>query len=297
MPASEIRLVLDVPMQLGECPIWSAAEGVLYWIDIGGMAVHRFAPDGATHRAWSLPSEPGCIALCREGGLLVAMRSGFALLDPASGALTILADAPYDVTKMRFNDGRCDAAGRLWVGTLYEPRDKASGPLYCVERGVVRDSGLRSIVSNGVAFSTDGRTLYHAETSAHNISAYDFDLDSGTVSNGRIFHQFSMDRSGGKYGGRPDGAAVDSENAYWCAMYEGGRLLRFSSTGELLLEIALPVQCPTMIAFGGADLCTLYVTSARRNRSAEELERLPHSGCLLSLRVDVPGLPEPLYIR
>jgi sugar lactone lactonase YvrE len=270
---------------------------VLYWIDIAGLAVHQFDPGKKLHRAWSLPSEPGCVALCAEGGLLVAMRFGLGLFDTTNGALTMLADAPYDTAKMRFNDGRCDAAGRLWVGTLYEPRDQALGPLYCIERDEIRDSGKRAIVSNGVAFSIDSRTLYHTDTSAHRITAYDFDLVSGTAGGGRVFQQFSVDKSRRDYGGRPDGAAVDSEDAYWCAMYEGGRILRFSASGELLREIKLPVRCPTMVAFGDADLRTLYITSARRNRSAEELERLPLSGCVLSLRVDVPGLLETAYVR
>jgi sugar lactone lactonase YvrE len=168
--------------------------------------------------------------------------------------------------------------------------------LYCVERGVIRDSGLRATISNGVAFSVDSRRLYHADTSSHRITAYDFDLGSGEASNGRLFQQFSRDKSR-DYRGRPDGAAVDSEDAYWCAMNDGGRLLRFAASGELVQEISLPLRCPTMATFGGPDLRTLYITSTRRNRSAEELAEYPLSGCLLSLRVDVPGRPDALYKR
>ena len=109
------------------------------------------------------------------------------------------------------------------------------------------------------------------------------------------FQRFSTDKAASDYGGRPDGAAVDSEGAYWCAMFEGGRLLRFSAGGELLREVALPLRCPTMVAFGGDDLRTLYITSASHKRSAEERAQYPLTGCVLSLRVDVPGLPEPLY--
>jgi sugar lactone lactonase YvrE len=295
MSTHTIQAAFATPSLLGECPIWHPDEAALYWIDIAGRAVHRLHPASGRHRSWDMPSEPGCIARCADGGLVVAMRSGLALLDTVTGDLASVADAPYDVSRVRFNDGRCDARGRLWVGTLYEPRDQPGGTLFCVERSVVRDVCHPVTVSNGVAFSIDGCTLYHADTTAHRISAYPFDVSTGSVGRGRTFRQFSADRQK-DYGGRPDGAAVDSEDAYWCAMYEGGRLLRLSPMGETLEEIPLPVRCPTMIAFGGSDLKTLYVTTARHNRSDEELQQFPLSGCVLALQVDVPGRIEPAYI-
>jgi sugar lactone lactonase YvrE len=229
------------------------------------------------------------------GGLIVAMRSGLATLDTDSGALTMFANAPYDPGRERFNDGRCDAAGRFWVGTLYEPRDQPSAVLYVLERGTMRDSGKRATVSNGVAFSPDNRTLYHSDTTSHSINAYDYDVATGAIGNGRLMHRFSSER-GPDYGGRPDGAAVDSQGNYWCAMYEGGRLLQLAPTGAILREILLPVRCPTMMAFGGIDLRTLYITTVSSKRSADELAACPLSGCVLSLRVDVPGLAEHPYI-
>lgn len=292
-----IQPAFDTPMQLGESPTWVAAEAALYWIDIAACALHRLHPDSGVHHSWPLPAEPGCIAARADGGLIVAMRSGLALFDTDSGALTPLADAPYDTNKLRFNDGRCDSAGRLWVGTLYEPRDQPLAPLYRVERGALSDSGNRVIVSNGVAFSPDGRTLYQADTNAHMIRAYAFDPAHGTLGAGRLFKQFADERLAPDYGGRPDGAAVDSEGAYWCAMFEGGRLLRLAPDGELLQEIRLPVRCPTMMAFGGADLRTLYVTTSRYNRPATELQHYPLSGYILSVRVDVAGRPESAYVR
>lgn len=295
MSIDKFQVVFDQPMQVGECPLWHQEEAALYWIDINGCAIHRIDTASDTHHSWSMPSEPGCIALNAAGGLIVALRSGLALLDTASGSLTTLGNAPYDTTKLRFNDGRCDAAGRLWVGTIYEPRDQQLGGLYCIERGSVHDSGNRVTVSNGVAFSGDNRTLYHADTTAHRITAYDFDLATGGLGGSRIFKQFSMDKTK-NYGGRPDGAAVDSEGAYWCAMYEGGCILRLSPSGEVLREITLPLRCPTMIAFGGPDLRTLYVTSARHNRPEDELAKFPLSGCVLAVQVDVPGKLETAYL-
>lgn len=294
MSTQEIRALIDIPMQLGECPIWHPEESSLYWIDIAGKAVHCFNLVNSQHHMWPLPTEPGCIARDSAGNILVAMRSGIAFLDTTNGSLTPVADSPYDPSLIRFNDGRCDTAGRLWVGTLYEPRDRPGGSLFCVEHGTVRDAEKPVTVSNGVAFSLDGRTLYHSDTTAHRITAYDFDMVSGQIGAGRVFKQFSADRSN-NYGGRPDGAAIDSEGAYWCAMYEGGRILRLSPEGEVLREISLPVRCPTMVAFGGTNLKTLFITTARHNRTEEELRSLPLSGYVLTMQVDIAGCIEPSY--
>ena len=291
----EITAAYPDPMLLGESPIWDAAREILYWIDIPGQMVHRLQPESGDHRCWPMPAEPGCIALCATGGLIVALRSGLAHLDTENGDLRSLVEAPYDQSKLRFNDGRVDAKGRLVVGSIYEPRDQEAAVLYILERGQLRDAGPRATVSNGVAFSPDGSRLYHADTTSHKVTAYDYDLASGTIGKGRLFQQFSMDKSL-NYGGRPDGAVVDSEGAYWCAMFEGGRLLRFAPSGELLQEIALPVRCPTMLAFGGDDLRTLFITTGRHNRSAAEITSHPLSGCLLRLRVDVAGRLEPAYL-
>jgi sugar lactone lactonase YvrE len=137
--------------------------------------------------------------------------------------------------------------------------------------------------------------MYHADTAAHRIDRHAFDAAAGAVSPPQPFQQFAADKAAPAYGGRPDGAAVDSEGAYWCAMFEGARLLRFAPDGALLREVKLPLRCPTMAAFGGDDLRTLYITSASHNRSAAERTQYPLTGCVLSLRVDVAGLPEPLY--
>ncbi|MDB5755167.1 MAG: gluconolactonase, partial [Massilia sp.] len=177
-----------------------------------------------------------------------------------------------------------------------EPRDRQAAEMFCLERGQLRrvwSGGMT--VSNGLAFSPDQRHMYHSDTTTHRIDRYAFDAASGEVSDVMPFQRFPADKSAPGYGGRPDGAAVDSEGAYWCAMFEGGRLLRFAPDGTLLREVRVPLRCPTMIAFGGADLRTLYITSASHKRPAEERAQYPLSGCVLSLRVDVAGLPEPLY--
>jgi len=149
-------------------------------------------------------------------------------------------------------------------------------------------------VSNGLAFSPDGRTLYWSDTKAHTVFAFDFDGQDGSLSRQRVWASFparAADQPLASYGGRPDGAAMDAEGCYWVAMFEGARLLRLSPAGEVLRELPLPVRCPTMPCFGGDDLRTLYITTSRQNRPAEELAREPWAGQVLHCRVEVPGLP------
>jgi sugar lactone lactonase YvrE len=283
------------PSLLGESPVWHPAEQALYWCDIPGRALNRFDPTSGEHHRWSLDSEPGCCAPLMEGGLLLALRSGLASFDPESGGTTPLGvKRPYDPKRERFNDGKADAQGRLWVGTIYEPRDSAAAALYRYADGKLDRMADGVTTSNGLAWSPDARTMYWADTPAHTVFAFDFERAGGAISNQRVFARFpvkAVDQDLASYGGRPDGAAVDTEGGYWVAMYEGARLLRLAPDGAVTREVALPVRCPTMPCFGGADLKTLYVTTARDKRPADELEREPWAGCVLQLRVDVPGLP------
>lgn len=296
MQTEQFKVVHAEPMLVGECPLWHPAERSLYWVDINGFTVHRHHPLTGEHRAWRMESEPSAIAMHPHGGLVVATRGGFVHLDTATGEIMPIAKAPYDTTTTRFNDGRVDAAGRFWVGTIYEPRDRQAAEMYCLEQGRVtlKWSGGMT-VSNGLAFAPDQQAMYHADTTTHRIDRYRFDAATGSVSAPERFQQFSTDKAS-NYGGRPDGAAVDSEGAYWCAMFEGARLLRFSPSGELLQEVALPLRCPTMIAFGGDDLRTLYITSASHGRPESEREQYPLNGCVLSMQVDVAGREEAVYV-
>lgn len=282
------------PSGLGESPFWHPDEAALYWVDIPGRTLHRYRPAGDAHRHWPLPAEPGCIAPLADGQLLLAARDGLWRFDPASGQRTPLASAPYDAAQQRFNDGRADLLGRLWVGTLCDRRDRPAASLYRWADGRLDCMVGDVTVSNGLAFSPDGATMYWADTTAHRVDALDFDVEAGTLSRRRVFAQFTPRAAGAplaNYGGRPDGAAVDVEGAYWVAMFEGARLLRLAPDGHVLREVRLPLRCPTMPCFGGPDLKTLYITTARHNRPAEELASTPWAGCVLALRVDVAGLP------
>ncbi len=282
------------PSLLGESPVWHPDQGALWWCDIPGRRLNRWHAASGAHRHWDFDCDLGCIAPLPGGEWLMAMRDGLWRFDPASGQRAHLADPPYDPARERFNDGKADPQGRLWVGTIYEPRDPPNAALYRLASGRLERVAGGITVSNGLAFSPDGRTLYWSDTKAHRITAFNFDAADGTLSARRAFAEFApkaLDQALESYGGRPDGAAIDAEGCYWVAMFEGQRVLRFSPGGELLRELALPVRCPTMPCFGGADLRTLYITSSREKRPADELAGQPLAGCVLRLRVDVPGLP------
>lgn len=292
--SGDIKVAYDAVMHTGESPLWHPTESCLYWVDIGGFTIHRLNPSTGAHDEWRMPTEPSTLALNATGGLVVAMRAGFYTFNPQDGSIAEIAPAPYDMTTTRFNDGRVDAAGRFWVGTIYEPRDQQAAQMFCLEKGKINlkwSGGMT--VSNGLAFSLDATSMYHADTTTHRVDRYQFDSATGAVSHPSRFQQFSTDKTR-NYGGRPDGAAVDSEGAYWVAMIEGARLLRFSEDGELLDELHLPVRCPTMMAFGGDDMRTLFITSLG-HRPAEEIAQFPLTGRLLSLRVDVAGRVENAY--
>ncbi|MFO1266208.1 MAG: SMP-30/gluconolactonase/LRE family protein [Rubrivivax sp.] len=293
------------PSLLGESPFWHPDEAALYWCDIPGRALHRFVPGSGEHRCWSLDAEPGCCAPLPGTALLLAMRDGLFRFEPDEGQRgerTLLAAPPYDTSEQRFNDGKADPLGRLWVGTIHEPRDGPRAALYRYAVGRIDRIAGDATVANALAFSPDARTMYWGDTTSHRIDAFDYDLAAGAVSNRRVFVQFAPKPVGfdpaavaagdlARYGGRPDGAAVDAEGCLWAAMYEGQRLVRIDPQGRVCETLPLPVRCPTMPCFGGADLRTLFVTTAREGRPPAELAAQPLAGAVLTKRVAVPGLP------
>jgi sugar lactone lactonase YvrE len=290
MPDAPFRCVLDLKASLGECTTWSVAEQALYFVDINAPSLVRFDPATGAHRAMPMPASIGSFGLRASGGFVVALRDGVWLAGADGRLERKVADAPYEPDHHRFNDGRVDRQGRFWVGTMNEARDANSAALYRLERDGALARVLDGIrLSNGLAWSPDGRTMYHADTPTHVVRAFAFDAASGTPSRPREFARWTGETD------RPDGGAVDSAGHYWSAFYRGGKVVELDGTGRVVRELPFPAMCPTMCAFGGADLRTLYVTSARQQRPDDELARFPQSGGVFAMRVDVPGLPEPLF--
>ncbi|QKJ88093.1 Gluconolactonase [Paramixta manurensis] len=288
----QVERVLAIETELGECPLWSVTEQVLWFVDILAPAVHRFSPRTGEHRVFPQVEEIGCIGLRRDGGLVAALRSGVWFLDAEGKAVRKVADNPGDASRSRFNDGRVDPFGRFYCGSLWEPQDRNGGILCQLNS----DLGLRVIaddikISNGLAFSPDRRWMYHSDTPNAVLYRYPLDPVSGDPGPREVFRRFDDAR-----GGLPDGAAVDEEGFYWSAMFDGGRVVRIDpESGDIVDEILLPVRWPTMVAFGGADLKTLYITSSRENRTAEELLHYPQSGSVFAVKMAVGGLAEPFF--
>ena len=287
---SPFECVLDAKASLGEGPVWSVDEQVLYWVDINAPALNRFDPATEINTAWPMPQSIGSFALRASGGFVGALRDGFWLISPAGKPQRKLAGAPYDPEHHRFNDGRADPRGRFWAGSMNEKRDANTACLYRLDLDLKITAMVPDImISNGLAWSPDTHTMYHSDTPARTVWAWDFDATTGAIANRRVFARFDGDKD------RPDGAAVDSEGCYWSAFYGAGKIVRLSPRGERITEYPLPALAPTMCAFGGPDLKTLYVTSARQRREADELARLPLSGGVFAMRVDVAGMPEPKF--
>lgn len=290
---------------LGESPFWHPQEQRLYWVDIPSKRLRRMTVSANLSQVnavedWPLQEEPGCFAPAKQGGWVMALRSGIYRAQHWGGELTLLVAAPYDTAKFRFNDGKCDPSGNFWSGSMYEPRDQAAGVLYALQM----DHGLKAkadqvTVANGLAWSPDAQTVYWSDTGAHCIRAWDFDVKTQQMSRERVFAKFPAKPKAWSYGsdvarsyaGRPDGAAVDAEGFYYAAMYEGHRLAKIAPDGQCVAFIETPVQCPTMPCFGGEDLRTLFITTSAHGRSSAELEALPQSGCVFAMRVETPGVP------
>lgn len=289
---TDVVCVLDARAALGECPVWSPEEQALYWIDTLGRSLNRFDPVSGANHSWEMPADIGCCALREKGGLMVGLRGGFHLFDPGTGDLTPFHMIDSARPEIRLNDGRCDRAGRFWAGTVRTPPEpgNACAALYRLDSNGSCERMVDGLmISNGLAFSPDDRTLYLSDShpSVQTIWAFDFDLEVGAITNRRVFattHDLS---------GRPDGAAVDSEGFYWSANVDGGKLVRFAPNGRLDRIIPMPVSKPSMCSFGGPDLNVLFVTSIRPDKVSRREE--PMAGGIFAFDARVKGLLEPKF--
>lgn len=285
-----VECVLAWGAYLAEGPLWSAREQRLYWVDILEPAVNRFDPQTGQNEQCRLPRLVSAVAERQRGGLVALTQQGVEAFDFASGTLAPIAQPEADLPENRFNDGKCDSAGRLWGGTMRLDASLPAGSLYCIEADGCwqrADSGFT--VSNGLDWSPDGETLYFADSAAGVIHAYAFDAARGKLGRRRAFITIPAEE------GRPDGLAVDAEGALLVAIWDGWAVRRYLPDGRLDSVIRLPVPRPTSVAFGGADLGTLYITSARIRLPAKVLAEAPFSGGLFARRMPVPGRAAGLF--
>ena len=282
--------------RVGESPVWSVATQALYWVDIEGQRIHRLDWASRIQSSWALAERVGCIALSNRGTVIAAMESGIfevELQDAPMARVSCLATINHPQPNMRFNDGRCDAQGRLWAGTMVRDMGlgKTSGGIYCLDSQGLRGPVLEGYITpNGMAFSPDGTTAYLSDSHPSVQKIWQHSFDGATGSWGPQTAWVDMK----PLPGRPDGAAVDSEGCYWICGNDAGQVHRFSPAGALLQSIAVPVSKPAMCAFGGPELRHLFVTSIQPATPAPGFDAAL-DGAVLVLEPGVQGRPEPLF--
>ncbi|NBN63468.1 SMP-30/gluconolactonase/LRE family protein [Pannonibacter tanglangensis] len=279
--------LIDGRYDLGECPTWDADTGTLYFANIKGRTIHAYDWGSRTLRAsWTFARDVGSFGLCRDGRLIVAVWDEVVLFDMATGTSEVIARIEADLPHTRLNDGKVGPDGAFWVGTmdLRSPREPVASLYRVAHDGSVRHVTGDLRVSNGLAWSPDGKTLYHADSGPGWIDSWDFDVATGEASNRRRFAQLTNET------GRPDGGTVDAAGNYWSAGVSAGILNCFAPDGSLTGAHPMPVPRPTMPCFCGPDLEDLVVTSLRPDDAAA-LEAYPRSGSLFHTRPGVRGLP------
>ena len=281
----QVTCVADVRAILGEGPVWVEREAALYWVDVKGQKIFcRNA--GGDLASWDTPMRVGSLAPRAGGGFVAGTGQGFALVDLDVGRFDLLGNPDADRPANRFNDGKVDRQGRFWAGTMDDREREASGTLYRLDTDLdwtAVDGGYR--VTNGPAFSPDGRIMYHNDSALQVTYAFNVD-EAGNAVDRREFLRAEPGE------GYPDGMTVDAEGCLWVAFWDGWCVRRYSPAGALLQTVEVPVQRPTSCAFGGAGLATLFVTSARIGIEGTDLDKQPLAGGLLAVDVGVQGLAE-----
>ena len=288
----EVACVVDCRDLLGESPVWCPIDQRLYWLDIKGQTISRFTPATGEYRQVPVDEQPCALVLREGGGMAVAFFGGFRFFDPETGAVETIHEVEPDQPDSRLNDGRCDRQGRFWAGGMDNAmKGRPLGSLYRLDRDLSlhkTESGI--VVSNALAFSPDGETMYFGDLGRDVIWAYDLDTATGAISNKRVF------AGPGSAPGLPDGSTVDAEGYVWSARWKGWCVARFAPDGTLDHTIEIPLQMITCPMFGGPDLDVLYVTSSRFRLSEDELAGQEQAGGIFAVTgTGCTGLPEPRF--
>jgi sugar lactone lactonase YvrE len=283
---TDAELVLDYQAELGEGPVWDAAASCLWFVDILRGRIHRFDAVTRALETFDVGCMVGAVAPTDRGDLVLAVHDGFARYDPTTRSLTMIADVEADRPDQRMNDGKCDAAGRFWAGTMALDERAGAGALYRLDPGGRVQTMLRDVsISNGLDWSDDGRLMYFVDSPTQSVDVFDFDRAAGTIANRR-----SLVRIGPVHG-MPDGLTLDVEGYVWVSLWGGGGVRRYAPDGSLDAIIRLPTMYPTSCAFGGADLRDLYITTATIRLSDSDRVNQPQAGGLFRCRPGVGGRP------
>ncbi|MBN7786909.1 SMP-30/gluconolactonase/LRE family protein [Ponticoccus gilvus] len=283
----KITCVAPTRSTVGEGAVWDDRENVLWWVDIPAGIAYRYDPATGENRAHQVGEPVGCLALREAGGMVLATKSGFWFWDPETGEKTAIHDPEAHLPENRFNDGTTDGQGRFWAGTMKDGGDpQARGTFYRLDPDLTVTAWRGGIwTTNGLAFSPDGKTMYHSDSNARvrTIYACDYDGETGTPGAVQVFR----DTNG--LPGRPDGGTVDAEGCYWQAGIEGWQLYRYSPEGAVILTVDMPIEKPSMPMFGGEKLDVLYVTSL----GVPDDPKQPEAGSLFSVEgLGIRGVPQ-----
>jgi D-xylonolactonase len=275
----------DVEAELGEGPMWHARTRTLYFVDIKNRRIFSCSADGTQRKSWSAPQQIGFILPTAGGDLVCALEDGLYRFSTLSGRFTLIRNVEQELPSNRFNDGFVDSTGGLWFGSMNDRETQPTGSLYHLNRsGKLQVADSDYVITNGPAMSPDGSILYHTDTLKKKIYAFDV-LPDFSLTNRRVFATIHVT-------GYPDGMAVDSDGCVWIALFGGGRIERYRPSGQLISTVPFPCSNITKLAFGGDDLCTVFVTTARKGLSPKQLANEPLAGALFSFRSAVPGLTQ-----
>jgi len=283
--SKRVELVLDAKANLGEGPNWDADNQLLLWVNIQHNELHIFDPNTGKNQTINVGQQIGAAVRCKSGGLMLALQHGFSHLDTATEALTPVHDPEADCPANRFNDGKCDPAGRFWAGTMPLSGHSPTGSLYCMDTDrTVRRVLDKVTVSNGLAWSSDMAAMYYIDTPTREVAAFDYNPETGAISNRRVAVSIPEES------GYPDGMTIDAEGMLWIALWEGSAVSRWDPrTGRHLESIEIPASLVTSCTFGGPDLDELYITTARRELEEKALARQPTAGGLFRAKPGVKG--------
>jgi sugar lactone lactonase YvrE len=287
----ELKLVWDGKAMLGEGPVWDHTSGQLIWVDIMGKSVHFFDPTKGVDGTITLEQRIGAAVPRIKGGLILALENGFHEFNLETKRLTKLIDPESDRPENRFNDGKCDDAGRFWAGTMDMNEELPHGSLYCLEtNGTIRKSVENVIVSNGIAWSPDNQTMYYIDSPTKRVLAYDFVLESGELSNPRIIVTIPDGE------GFPDGMTVDTDGMLWIAQWDGWQVSRWDpKSGKKLSSIPVPAARVTSCVFGGENFDELFITTARVGLDEKQLADQPSAGGIFCIKPGYKGRPSSFY--